>query len=230
MDQRQHATVDAGSEHIPVVTNLPRVESREQLSAVTNLVIMSGSERDNAFVHLRKLVHISEQQEEAIRLAIKRTYQNAQINPYYRGKKRGRPAGTTNKPGHKAGRPPKSKRAQAAGSNLLSVMCAASSGNTVSNEVAENAGNSEHEQSSEEQIQPAAEDEVLSVAANDSAEQIRRDDALTKLQTFVESIPNGSFVSHLPLVDDDDEGGLSLDIDSDDDSDYGEDEEVEEDG
>ena len=126
MDQRQHATVDAGSEHIPVVTNLPRVEGREQLSAVTNLVIMSGSERDNAFVHLRKLVHISEQQEEAIRLAIKRTYENGRINPYYRGKK-----GKTNTPGHKAGRPPKSKQVQAASSNLLSIMFTASNGNTA---------------------------------------------------------------------------------------------------
>ena len=172
MDQRQHATVDAGSEHIPAVTNLPRVEGREQLSAVTNLVIMSGSDRDSAFVHLRKLVHISEQQEEAIRLAIKRTYQNAKINPYYGGKKRGRPAGTRNKPGHKAGRPPKSTRTQAAaGSNSLSIMFAASSGNTASNEVASNAGNSEHEQSSEDQIQPAAEDEVLPLAADDSAEE-----------------------------------------------------------
>ena len=122
----QHPTVDAGSEHIPAVKNLPPVEGREQLSAVTNLVIMSGSKRDDAFVHLRKIVHISEQQEEAIRLAIKRTYQNASINPYR--KKRGRPAGTTNKPGHKAGRPPKSKRTQTAGSNSLSIMFAASSG------------------------------------------------------------------------------------------------------
>ena len=50
MDQRQHATVNAGSEHIPAVTNLPRVEEKEQLSAVTNLVIMSSLKRDNAFV------------------------------------------------------------------------------------------------------------------------------------------------------------------------------------
>ena len=92
----QHPTVDAGSEHIPAITNLPPVEGTEQLSAVTNLVIMSGSKKVDAFVHLRKIVHISEQQEEAIRLAIKRTYQNASINPYR--KKRGRPAGTTNKP------------------------------------------------------------------------------------------------------------------------------------
>ena len=191
MDQRQHATVDAGSEHIPVVTNLPRVKRREQLSAVTNLVIMSGSERDNAFVHLRKLVHISEQQEEAIRLAIKRTYQNAQINPYYRGKKRGRPAGTTNKPGHKAGRPPKSKRAQAAGSNLLSVMFAppgskkkqkqaaadsnslpnmftAFSGNTACNNVAEKATQRDNETLDDE--------EMLPVAADDSAE--KKEDAM----------------------------------------------------
>ena len=119
-----------------MVTNLPPVEGSEQLSAVTNLVMMSGSKKDDAFVHLRKIVHISEQQEEAIRLAIKRRYQNASIKPYYRGKKRGRPAGLKNKPGHRAGAPPKSKRAQAAGSNSLSLMFAASSGNTASNEVA----------------------------------------------------------------------------------------------
>ena len=59
-----------------------------QLSVVTNLVIMSGSERDKAFVHLRKIVNISDEQEEAIRLAIKRGYESAMIIPY--NKRRGR--------------------------------------------------------------------------------------------------------------------------------------------
>ena len=114
------------------VTNLPPVEGREQLSAVTKLVMMSDFKQGDAFVCLRKIVHLSEQQEDAIRLAIKGTYENAMINPYTYGNKRGRPAGTTNKPGHKAGRPPKSTRTQAAaGSNSLSIMFAASSGNTI---------------------------------------------------------------------------------------------------
>ena len=83
-----------------MVTNLPPVEGREQLSAVTNLVMMSGSKKDDAFVNLRKIVRISEQQEETIRLAIKRTYENALNNPYR--KRKGRPSGQKNKPGHKA--------------------------------------------------------------------------------------------------------------------------------
>ena len=74
-----------------MVSNLPPVEGREQLSAVTNLVMVSGSKEDDAFVYLRKIVHLSEQQEESIRLAIKRTYENAKVNPY--NKRRGRPSG-----------------------------------------------------------------------------------------------------------------------------------------
>ena len=63
---------------------------REKLSAVTNLVIMSGSERDKALsTYLRKIVNISDEQEEAIRLAIKRRYESAMIDPY--NKRRGRP-------------------------------------------------------------------------------------------------------------------------------------------
>ena len=61
---------------------------------VTNLVIMSGSERDKAFVHLRKIVNISDEQEEAIRLAIKRRYESAMIDPY--NKRRGRPPNQKN--------------------------------------------------------------------------------------------------------------------------------------
>ena len=187
--------------------------------------MMSDFKQGDAFVCLRKIVHLSEQQEDAIRLAIKGTYENAMINPYTYGNKRGRPAGTTNKPGHKAGRLPKSKRVQAAGSNSLSIMFAASSGNTASNEVAVNAGTSEHEISSDDQIQPAPRDEVLPVAADDSDKEKRRDDAQSKLKTYVESISNGTFVSCLPLVNDDDKGGLSLDIDSNDDSEYSKDNE-----
>ena len=56
------------------------MEGREQLSAVTNLVMMSGSQKDEAFVCLRKIVQISEEQEEAIKLSIKRVYINAKIN------------------------------------------------------------------------------------------------------------------------------------------------------
>ena len=123
-----------------MVTNLPPVEGREQLSAVTNLVMMSGSKRDDAFVHLRKIVRISEQQEETIRLAIKRTYENGKNNPY--AKRKGRPSGQKNKPGHKAGRPPGSKKKQkqaAADSNSLPNMFTAFSGNTACNNVAEKA-------------------------------------------------------------------------------------------
>ena len=61
-----------------MVTNLPPVEGREQLSAVTNLVMMSGSQKDEAFVCLRKIVQISEEQEEAIKLSIKRVYTSMQ--------------------------------------------------------------------------------------------------------------------------------------------------------
>ena len=97
---------DGGNrEQISVVTNLPPVEGREQLSAVTNLVMMSGSQKDEAFVCLRKIVQISEEQEETIKLSIKRVYMNASINPYR--KKRGRPSGQKNKVGHNAGRPAK---------------------------------------------------------------------------------------------------------------------------
>ena len=65
-----------------MVTNLPPVEGSEQLSAVTNLVMMSSSKKDDAFVYLRKIVHLSEEQEETIRLSIKRAYDNAKINIY----------------------------------------------------------------------------------------------------------------------------------------------------
>ena len=65
-----------------MVTNLPPVEGREMLLAVTNLVMMSGSQKDEAFVCLRKIVQISEEQEEAIKLSIKRVYINAKIDPY----------------------------------------------------------------------------------------------------------------------------------------------------
>ena len=44
--------------------------------------MMSGSQKDEAFVCLRKIVQISEEQEEAIKLSIKRVYINANINPY----------------------------------------------------------------------------------------------------------------------------------------------------
>ena len=54
---------------------------------------------------------------------------------------------------------------------------------------------------------------------NDSADQRQRDYAQSKLRAYVESIPNGTFISLLPLVNDDNKGGLSLDIDSDDNSD-----------
>ena len=64
-----------------MVSNLPPVVGREQLSAVTQLVMMCGSQKDDAFVYLRKIVHLSEQQEDTIRLAIKRTYENAKANP-----------------------------------------------------------------------------------------------------------------------------------------------------
>ena len=56
---------DGGNrEQVSVVTNLPPVEGREQLSAVTSLVRMSGSQKDEAFVCLRKIVQISEEQED----------------------------------------------------------------------------------------------------------------------------------------------------------------------
>ena len=66
---------------------------------------------------------------------------------------------------------------------------------------------------------------VLPVAADNSADEKRREDAQSKLQAYVESIPNGTFISCLPLVIGNDEGGLSLGIDSDDDSEYNEDNE-----
>ena len=91
-----------------MVTNLPPVKGREQLSEVTNLVMMNGSQRDEAFVHLRKIVRISEHQEETIRLSIRRIYNNAKINPYR--KKRGRPGGQKNREGHRVGRPMKRTR------------------------------------------------------------------------------------------------------------------------
>ena len=96
-------------------------------------------------------------------------------------------------------------------------MFTASSGNTACNEVAEKAAQHENE--------TLVDEEVLPVAADDSAEEKRRYDAHSKLQAYVESIPNGTFVSRLPLVNDDDEGGLSLDIDSDDDPEYDQDNE-----
>ena len=65
-------------------------------------------------------------------------------------------------------------------------MVAAFSGNAASNEVAVNAGTSEHETSSDDQIQPAPGDEVLPVAADNLNEEKRRDDAQSKLQAYVE--------------------------------------------
>ena len=98
----------------------------------------------------------------------------------------------------------------AADSKSLPNMFTASSGNTTCNNVAEKAPQRDNE--------TLVDEEILPVAADDSAEKKRRCDAQSKLQAYVESIPNGTFVSRLPLVNDDEEGGLSLDIESDDDS------------
>ena len=115
----------------------------------------------------------------------------------------------------------KKQKQVAADSNSLPNMFTASSGNTTCNNVAEKAPQRDNE--------TLVDEEMLPVAADDSAEEKRRYDAQSKLQAYVESIPNGTFVSRLPLVNDDDEGGLSLDIDSDDDSEYGKDNDRDED-
>ena len=118
-----------------------------------------------------------------------------------------------NKDGHKAGRLKKKQTEAATESNSISNLFTASNGDTTSNEVAEKAGQSENE--------TLVEKETLPVAANDSADERRRDEAQIKLQACLKSIPNGTFISRLPFVNDDDDGGLSLDTDSDNDSEYG---------
>ena len=171
------------------MNGLPPVEGREQLSAVTNLVIMSGSERDKAFVHLRKIVNISDKQEEAIWLAIKRRYESALINPYR--KRRGRQPNQKNKQGHKAGRPKKKNKPEEADTNSLPNIFGTSNGNTAGVEmIAEDATNKTT--LSVDGVIPPVFEEMLPAVVDDPAEQKRRDDALSKLQDFVESTLNGS--------------------------------------
>ena len=42
---------ERGREQIQVVSDLPPVEGREQLLAITNLVMMSDSQHDDVFVY-----------------------------------------------------------------------------------------------------------------------------------------------------------------------------------
>ena len=76
-------------------------------------------------------------------------------------------------------------------------MFTASSGKTVCNEVAEKAAQRENK--------TLVDEEVMPVAADNSAKEKRKEDAQSKLQAYVESIPNGTFISCLPLVNDDDD-------------------------
>ena len=51
IDMDQLPLTERGREQIQVVSNLPPVEGREQLLAITNLVMMSDSQNDDVFVY-----------------------------------------------------------------------------------------------------------------------------------------------------------------------------------
>ena len=89
-----------------------------QLQYISQLVMMSGTKREEAWVCLKKLIGITDEQEQRIRGALERMRNPHPLNNYI--KKRGRPVGQTNKPGHCAGRgrPGKQKKRGQSGAQI----------------------------------------------------------------------------------------------------------------
>jgi len=184
--------------------------SDSQVKVILKLAMMAGSQKKEAVGLMKNLIGISKEQEKYVFDVLARMAKTPKAkNPY----KRGRPPGQTNREGHSAGRPSNaSRKANAeAASALFSARAVRQRTGSGSSAAATAAAASTDQHQAAEATQAAA-------AAK---EKKRYDRAIAKIERYVASVPNGSFTSTVPTVDDDDEG-LDLDVDSDDEGGEGE--------
>ena len=154
---------------------------------------------------MKKLIGISKDQEKYIIDSLTRMARpdSSKVpNPYSR--KRGRPVGGKNAPGHGAGRKPTKKPAR--GQQQLTFAGA------IEYESVGNANDTVPSSFSTHQLTAVAQAATAMEKAAQEEEEYRA--AISGLETFVASVPNGSFEVNIPAIDDD-KDGLEFDYDSD---------------
>ena len=179
-----------------------------QLKYICKIATMAGTQRKDALDLMKKLIGVSKDQETYILdtlIKMARPDPNPKTsNPY--AKKKGRRTGGKNLEGHNAGRP---KKKPAAGQQQLSF---------ASRNEDQSAGNSNNNSTSSNSNTTFQASQQAAAATKAAQEEEHYKAAIGCMEKFVESIPNGSFTTCIPVLADD-EDGLELDFDSDEEGD-----------